>query len=1023
MRKFRFYFLAVAAMVAAAAVSCKEPEPEPEPALTVSDARGTAVTKLTAVAAGEEVTLALKSNVPWTAKAPEWAPVTPASGDGDANLKVNVAANEAEAARNGELVFTYSGKTLKVAVEQAGKEPETPPTPEKKMKISNADDWATFAASAKDYTAEETVTLEADITVTAPVDTLYCNFDGQNHTVTYAFVEEGSLATDAKLANLGLFRVVKNVKVSNIKTAGSIEFKAVAESGTYHVGGVVGMVPAGATIENCVNGVNILAPTKNTQHFGGIAGYIEPGDSAPAKIANCVNNGKVEMVLEGSANASQLGGIVGHIQLSAEVVSCVNNAQVTYTGLGTARIGGIVGYVNFPTDVKFTSCSNSGKIIASIPGTATSTSYIYSGGISGYYGTGSGFVDAETNSVVYDGCVNTGEVIIDCGTSDTKYRSRAGGIAALASCGKGVTKILNCENKGNVSVLNMSSGNGGHVGGICAYCEATTTLNIDNCSNDAEVLNSTGNYNNSSVGAILGSAASGNAQSSTITNIKVLEHTVVTSTVGGAVVNGAEGGKTLHVGLVSAGAYGLKTALTGTISPCVIKNGAETIEITADNYKDYITSVVPGEGGSNDGVVWNGPAPAGISNVADLKEFRDSVNKGGSIEKWLENGVVKLKADLDLGGEEWVPIGNSIYSTTNSNDTPFVAPYFTGVFDGQGHTIDNFKVTIGAEAADGTVGGLFGVIYKATVKNLKSGSKVSLSSVAPNMSVMGSLVAWGIASTIDNCESNASLDYAGTANNKRTVLGGVAGSMLSTADGAAVVSNCVNNGKLTCTNATNEKNGATGISISGVVAFTDGAASVIDTETLHSVVSGCVNNVDITAQATRISGVVATINRYGKAIDCVNNGKITCSDTKATNSRVAGICSAMGVNTHMTGCKNYGDVIFSVEGNKTQGYAGGVLGQVNGDNSIIDGCENYGAVLSDMYFGSPVYMGLIIANPNKKVLTIKNCKVGGSIGPVVPTAEKPVVTASADNFDSLITLPTGDYSAKVVKENNAFATK
>jgi len=64
----------------------------------------------------------------------------------------------------------------------------------------------------------------------------------------------------------------------------------------------------------------------------------------------------------------------------------------------------------------------------------------------------------------------------------------------------------------------------------------------------------------------------------------------------------------------------------------------------------------------------------------------------------------KLMSDIDLSGEDWVPIG--------SKDTPF-----TGVFDGNGYTISNLTITFDDED-DIDFWGLFGSSY-STIKNVK----------------------------------------------------------------------------------------------------------------------------------------------------------------------------------------------------------------------------------------------------------------------------------------------------------------
>jgi hypothetical protein len=106
-----------------------------------------------------------------------------------------------------------------------------------------------------------------------------------------------------------------------------------------------------------------------------------------------------------------------------------------------------------------------------------------------------------------------------------------------------------------------------------------------------------------------------------------------------------------------------------------------------------------------------------------------------------------------------------------------------------------------------------------------------------------------------------------------------------------------------------------------------------------------------------------------------------------------------------TRCINRGDIVFDKAGDTTHGYAAGILGQSN--NPItIDACENYGAVLSDMFKAGTVYMGAILGNANSKAVTVKNCKVGGKVGPLTEDADYKVVTLTPDNFAQYITLAT-----------------
>ncbi len=73
---------------------------------------------------------------------------------------------------------------------------------------------------------------------------------------------------------------------------------------------------------------------------------------------------------------------------------------------------------------------------------------------------------------------------------------------------------------------------------------------------------------------------------------------------------------------------------------------------------------------------------------------------------------LKLTVDLDLGNQPWAPIGQ------------IKANYFSGHFDGDGHTISNLNVKT-IDDANALYGGVFGRIFDGSVKNLTvDGAKV-----------------------------------------------------------------------------------------------------------------------------------------------------------------------------------------------------------------------------------------------------------------------------------------------------------
>lgn len=88
-----------------------------------------------------------------------------------------------------------------------------------------------------------------------------------------------------------------------------------------------------------------------------------------------------------------------------------------------------------------------------------------------------------------------------------------------------------------------------------------------------------------------------------------------------------------------------------------------------------------------------------ISNDKELIDFATNVNLG---KQEYKNANVVLTKDINLKGKKWTPIG------TSENCA------FTGTFDGQGHTVENFKIG----NKEYGYAGFFGYLKNAQIFNL-----------------------------------------------------------------------------------------------------------------------------------------------------------------------------------------------------------------------------------------------------------------------------------------------------------------
>lgn len=157
-------------------------------------------------------------------------------------------------------------------------------------------------------------------------------------------------------------------------------------------------------------------------------------------------------------------------------------------------------------------------------------------------------------------------------------------------------------------------------------------------------------------------------------------------------------------------------------------------------------------------------SPYKLGTAAQLAWFADTVNSGS------RSACAVLTADIDLNGQEWTPIANS--GVNNG---------YTGTFDGQGHVIHGICVTTGVSSRPQ---GLFGIIARTgTVRNVKAAGRVLV-----RQSSGAGLTAGENNGVLYNCEASAFLKNsynAGSTGSSVGNIGGIAGHMA-----AGYIENC-----------------------------------------------------------------------------------------------------------------------------------------------------------------------------------------------------------------------------------------
>ena len=394
----------------------------------------------------------------------------------------------------------------------------------------------------------------------------------------------------------------------------------------------------------------------------------------------------------------------------------------------------------------------------------------------------------------------------------------------------------------------------------------------------------------------------------------------------------------------------------------------------------------------------------GIATAADLAAFAAAVNAGESIAQWMNaEGKVVLLGDIDMSSvTSWTPIGASTFDWASNKLTCKSGQPFTGYFDGQGHSIKNFKMVC-TNATAGAAWGLFGGLASgAVVENIvfDASCSLELKSTAPTDCGVVAGMVWD--ARVRNITNNAPMTYSGDASANKRVTMAVVGMMFAQAD-SVVVSGVVNNGKIVASDGGTTQNGGNAVQVAGIVGFATNHAETSDI----CVVLNSVNNADIESGTARASGIVAACNRYTHIRGCDNYGDNINTHPKSGNSRLGNITCITGAGSCIYDSRNFGDLIST-----TAGAVGGVLCLVNADDNVFERVESYGTVISDKENNS--YKGSWFGQCSKKA-QFKDCIAGGTVGKY-NGGNYAVVETNADNYFDYIG-QIGSAGVNVTKEN------
>ena len=319
--------------------------------------------------------------------------------------------------------------------------------------------------------------------------------------------------------------------------------------------------------------------------------------------------------------------------------------------------------------------------------------------------------------------------------------------------------------------------------------------------------------------------------------------------------------------------------------------------------------------------------PYQIANGSQLAYFAKRVNAEEYGEKYADT-YFELTEDIDLGGKEWTPIGETVADLIMGGHEYFV---FSGNFDGNGYTIKN--LTIGTETSpySGDVCGLFGAT-SGTIEDVVL-ENVSINYVGGNHSsgygfrMGGALVGYSMGDIV-NC----------------TVIGL---DMKAGSDGSYVALN----------------------SIGGLVGIQDG-----DTTVSHSRVSG---KIEESTKKGNVGGFVGTLAKGSSAKYCGADVSVEVTG----NGRGIAVGGFVGIGNGVTIDETLIENCYATGNITGAEYAGGFVGNISGLN--ISNCYAKGDV-SNCFVGAS-FLGTVAAS-NNYYGTVKNCYATGLVSDISSSA-------------------------------------
>jgi filamentous hemagglutinin family protein len=750
--------------------------------------------------------------------------------------------------------------------------------------------------------------------------------------------------------------------------SGSSATGTVQSSANSWIGGLAGQ--ATGTVSNSTASVDVTT-TNVSSYAGGLVGNGSAAISGSSASGNVTGGARTGGLVGSFASASSIsgssasgnvsstvanadvGGLVGNASGAGSITGSSATGNVT-AGTNASSVGGLAGEFSMTAGVIN---SSSGTAAAGGNPGSTVAGGTYTGGVVGYYNSGTALVTDSTNTIVFRGASVSGTSWVGGTVGYMQSTAALTGLSASANVtastvGSGAAGGLVGRSNGNVAGASATGNVAGQytVGGLIGQADGTGTLASGSATGSV-----TGVSGQAWIGGLVGRYSLSGAMSGTISATGVVSGG---SSAGGVVgyYNSTAAISGLTRGTASVSGQDWVGGLIGYSEATSITGSSSAANVTSTG----VSYAAGGLVGRTTGAVSSSSASGTVTAAGDAGGLIGRAEGTANLSNASATGnVTSTGPSARTGGLVGLHSAGTI---SNSQATgTVVGAQFAGGLVGSGSGSYNFVTASGNVTGSTNVGGLLGMIYSGgTVSNALASGNVTSSG-----SYSGGLIgSWQFSGNIT--------DSRATGNVVNTYSSGYSGGLVGyafTSSNTATINNSSAAGNVTG-----------GQYVGGLGGF------LYDTQIVRGTATG---NVSTTQDSSAyVGGLVGGYQGYYYSTAQISNSSATGAVFADSGNAYAGGLVGYFSNGSISTSTASGNVTArdSINANNTSHWVGGLVGQFSGvgiSDSAASGNVGSGNVGSAYYSGGLVgyYNGSApISNSSATGDVTGSQYVGGLVG-------------------------------------------